>query len=104
MLVRILGRLIFLNLALRHLHLHSFFALRTIFFIHPSSFSSHACQIILCSPSYDNRNLTQPSPPMPSLRQSSNLFSLSALLITDTELKVMATLAITGLSSTPKKG
>ncbi len=39
-----------------------------------------------------------------SLRQSSNLFSLSALLITETELKVMATLAITGLSSTPKRG
>ena len=36
--------------------------------------------------------------------QSSNRFSRSALLITLTELKVIATLAIIGLSSMPKKG
>jgi hypothetical protein len=35
---------------------------------------------------------------------SSNLLSLSALLITETELNVIATLAITGLSKTPNKG
>jgi len=35
---------------------------------------------------------------------SCNLFSLSALLITDTELKVMATLAMMGLKRTPKNG
>jgi hypothetical protein len=38
------------------------------------------------------------------LHQSSNRFKRSALLITDTELNVMATLAITGLRSTPKNG
>ena len=36
--------------------------------------------------------------------QSFNLLSLSALLITETELKVMATLAITGLNRMPKNG
>ena len=35
---------------------------------------------------------------------SSHLLSLSALLITETELNVIATLAITGLSKTPNKG
>ena len=35
---------------------------------------------------------------------SSSLFSLSALEMTETELKVMAALAITGLNSKPKKG
>jgi hypothetical protein len=35
---------------------------------------------------------------------NANRLSRSALLMTDTELKVMATLAITGLSSMPKKG
>jgi hypothetical protein len=35
---------------------------------------------------------------------SCNLFSLSALLITETELKVMATLAMIGLNNTPKNG
>jgi hypothetical protein len=39
-----------------------------------------------------------------SLTQSSNLLSLSALLITEIELNVIATLAIIGLSNRPKKG
>ncbi len=38
------------------------------------------------------------------LHQSSNRFKRSALLITETELNVMATLAITGLSRMLKKG
>ena len=36
--------------------------------------------------------------------QSCNRFSLSALLITETELNVIAALAIIGLSNKPKKG
>ncbi len=38
------------------------------------------------------------------LTQSSTLLSLKALLITETELNVIATLAITGLSKMPKNG
>jgi hypothetical protein len=41
---------------------------------------------------------------IPGLDQSFNRFSLSALLITETELKVMATLAITGLNRMPEIG
>ena len=53
---------------------------------------------------FGRMRFTAPLPRIPSLCQSSNLFSLSALLITETELKVMATLAITGLNNVPKKG